>query len=91
MAHIKSRLREAMEARNISIRKLSMAADVAIITILAARKDDGMARMSMSTLSRLASALDCRISDLFEEGGNHMDVRQKAFGNRVIQQLTTGG
>lgn len=64
---IKSRLKEVMEDRGFSVRLLEAASGVANPTITKARKDDGMAIMSIRVLSKLAAALDCSVKDLFDD------------------------
>lgn len=64
---IKSRLKEVMEDRGFSVRRLESASGVANPTITKARKDEGMALMSIRVLSHLADALGCSVKDLFDD------------------------
>ena len=64
---IKSKLKEVMEDRGFSVRRLESASGVANPTIMKARKDEGMALMSIRVLAQLAEALDCSVTDLFDE------------------------
>lgn len=56
-----------MENRGFSVRRLETAAGVANPTITKARKDEGMALMSIRVLAQLAAALDCSVKDLFTD------------------------
>lgn len=60
-----------MEDRGFSVRRLESASGVANPTITKARKDEGMALMSIRVLAQLAAALDCSVKDLFtDHAGN---------------------
>lgn len=64
---IESRLKEIMEMKGVSVRRLEALSGVANPTITKARRNDGMALLSIRVLAQLAAALDCSVKDLFDD------------------------
>ena len=63
----KSRIKKLMEQEGFSIRTLAAYADLSTRTVEKARTDDGIAECRLSTLRRIATALDVEVKELFEE------------------------
>lgn len=63
---MKSNLRKIMDDRQTSVRVLAAGSGVSLSTVHKATTDRIM-ECSISTLKRLASALNVQVSDLFEE------------------------
>lgn len=74
---IKSKLKDIMESKGISIAKLASDSGVAIETIRRAR-DYEIRLCRLETLEAIAKALGIRIKDLFEEPSQ----RSKGTGSR---------
>lgn len=64
---MKSRLNVLLAERRMTKRQLEQALGVSKGTIYLWSTDRGIERTTLRSLSRVADALGCRISDLFEE------------------------
>ena len=64
---MKSRLNVLLAERRMTKRQLEQALGVSKGTVYLWSTDRGIERTTLRSLSRVADALGCRISDLFEE------------------------
>lgn len=62
----KSRIKELMEDRGITLRSLAGETKLSLRTINKARKDEGISECRLSTLKRIADCLGVDVKDLFE-------------------------
>lgn len=63
---VKSNVKELMEAKGITIRKMVTMTQLADVTILRARREQ-ILQCRLETLETIAKCLDCKIKDLFDE------------------------
>ena len=61
-----SRVKEAMKAKNATIRDLVADTGLSSKTVTKARQDEGISECRLSTLGRIAHALDVSVKDLFD-------------------------
>lgn len=64
---MKSNIKELMEKRGYTVRKVQEKADLSHLTIFRARDDQKIEQCTLRTLIRIAAALDVAVKDLFEE------------------------
>lgn len=64
---IRSRVKDAMEAKECTVRALSEQTGLALETIMRARGEQ-IARCTLDTLATIAGALGVKVKELFEEG-----------------------
>ena len=63
---MKSRVKEIMEKRGVTIRQMVENTGLADVTILRARREQ-IVQCRLSTLKIIADYLECSVKDLFEE------------------------
>ena len=61
-----SNIKEIMGRKGITLRKLVELSEVSKQTIVKARSDSGISECRLSTLGRIANALEVPLKDLFE-------------------------
>ena len=61
-----SKVREAMKGKGITIRDLVAETGLSSKTVNKARQDEGISECRLSTLGRIATALDVPVKDLFD-------------------------
>ncbi len=64
---MKSKVKNLMKDKGITLRELMQLTGLANKTVLAARSDRDIRSCRLVTLEKIAQGLDCRIKDLFEE------------------------
>jgi len=62
-----SKIKWLMREKKITVRALAERADISIVTINKARQDSGISECRLSTLGRIAQALEVKTKDLYEE------------------------
>ena len=62
----KSRIRELMEKKKITMRDMANKSGVSVVTLNKARQDEGIADCRLSTLGRVALALGVPVKKLFD-------------------------
>ena len=62
-----SKVRDAMKAKDITIRDLVAETGLSSKTVNKARQDDGIAECRLSTLGRIAEALEVGTKELYDE------------------------
>lgn len=73
---MRSRVREIMEEQGVTVRGLAEGHSITLRTIMKARDDRHFRNCRIGTLEKIATALHCRVKDLFEEGGESEDHKQ---------------
>jgi DNA-binding Xre family transcriptional regulator len=69
---ITSNLKYVMRKKNVTINELIETSGVSNHTIVRARRTD-IKECSLSTLEKIADALNCKVKDLFEQEKNRKD------------------
>lgn len=64
---MKSKVREMMEDRGITVRGLAESHSITLRTIMKARDTRHFRNCRIGTLEKIAHALGCKVKDLFEE------------------------
>lgn len=64
---MRSLVKQKMEEKGITLRKMEEASGLSHVTILGARSDERILKCRLETLQAIAQALGCRVKDLFEE------------------------
>ena len=63
---ISSNIKEIMKKRKLTIRVLSEQSGISVVTLNKARQDEGIAECRLSTLGRIARAVNVPIKRLFD-------------------------
>ncbi|MCL1916134.1 MAG: helix-turn-helix transcriptional regulator [Desulfovibrionaceae bacterium] len=62
-----SNIKEIMKRKKVTIRELAAVSGVSAVSINKARSDSGISECRLSTLGRIANALEVRTKRLFDE------------------------
>lgn len=64
---ISSNVKYIMRSKNITLREVTEKAKISESTLLKIRKSSFIGECKLSTLKKVAQALNCKVKDLFEE------------------------